>query len=184
MTSQPVQMSVRLNAHETLGGRVLKVDHAGEHGAVGIYAGQIMVARFMAPAMVSELREFISHERRHRALFLSELKRRGLPRCRSYWVCGTGGFLLGILTGLCGTGAISATTAAVERVVLRHLAEQMDALEGKDDAAYAAIASIVSEEQAHHDQSARRASGRFWSKVLTPVVAVSTEAVIWFGMHL
>jgi len=92
--------------------------------------------------------------------------------------------VLGVLTGLCGTGAIWATTAAVESVVLRHLIHQLDALRTADPAAFAAISSIVEDEQAHHDQSARRASGSFWLKVLTPVVAVSTEAVIWFGMHL
>jgi 3-demethoxyubiquinol 3-hydroxylase len=31
--------------------RVLKVNHAGENGAVNIYAGQIISARFTAPGM-------------------------------------------------------------------------------------------------------------------------------------
>jgi ubiquinone biosynthesis monooxygenase Coq7 len=184
MTSYPAPLSARLNANETLGDRVLKVNHAGEHAAIGIYAGQIAVARVTAPHLVAELREFMSHEKRHRAVFWSELQRRGRPRCRSYWLCGGGGFVLGIVTGLCGSAAIHATTAAVENVVLGHLAQQMAALRGKDAAALAAIASIVEEEQQHHDQSARRATGRFWLEILIPVVALSTEAVIWFGMHL
>ena len=66
-----------------LGARILKVNHAGENGAVHIYAGQILVARLTAPALVAELREFRSHEERHRALFAAELQRRGQPRCRS-----------------------------------------------------------------------------------------------------
>ena len=105
--------------------RVLKVNHAGENGAVNIYAGQIFFARITAPAMVAELGEFKSHEERHRAIFWAELQRRNRPRCRSYWLCGIGGFMLGLITGVFGRRAIAATTVAVERVVLRHLEHQL-----------------------------------------------------------
>jgi ubiquinone biosynthesis monooxygenase Coq7 len=184
MTSRTISPSARLNAGESLGSRILKVNHAGENGAVCIYAGQIAVARFTAPGLVPELREFISHERRHRETFFRELQQRGVRRCRSYLLCGAGGFVLGFLTGLCGRGAICATTVAVESVVLRHLEQQLAALEGKDASAVAAIASIVEEEKQHHDKSARQATGSLWEKILTPVVAMSTESVIWAGMHL
>jgi 3-demethoxyubiquinol 3-hydroxylase len=182
---QPMRRAARLRAAASPGDRILKVDHAGEHGAICIYTGQIRMARFTAPGLVAELQEFLSHERRHRALFLSELQRRGVRRCRSYWPIGVAGFALGIVTGLFGRAAIAATTVAVERVVLGHLKEQLVVLDGKDQAAVAAIADIVAEEQAHHDQSAVHAlSGGFWAKILTPVVALSTEAVIWLGMRL
>lgn len=110
--------------------RVLKVNHAGEHGAVNIYAGQILVARLTAPDLVAELREFKSHEERHRATFWAELVRRNQPRCRSYHLCGLGGFVLGLVTGVLGRNAIAATTVAIERVVLRHLADQLSVLRG------------------------------------------------------
>lgn len=168
-----------------LGGRILKVDHAGEQGAVNIYRAQILAARFTAPALVPQLREFKSHEERHRAVFATELQRRGVRRCRSYWLCGIGGWVLGLVTGLLGRHAIAATTVAVERVVLRHLEAQLRELAGKDEAAVAAIAQIVDEERQHHDQSAAHLGpGRFWSRLLSPVVAASTESVIWLGMRL
>jgi len=177
-------LHARLNANESLGGRVMKVNHAGEQGAVCIYSGQIFVARFTARSIVAELVEFKSHEEKHRATFLAELQRRGLPRCRSYWLIGAGGFVLGAATGLLGRRAIAATTVAVERVVLRHLGLQLQFLRGKDDAAVAAISAIIEEEQRHHDQSASHLEiETFWSRVITPVVAISTEAVIWIGMH-
>lgn len=165
--------------------RVLRVNHAGEHGAVNIYAGQIFVARLTAPTVVSELLEFKSHEERHRATFWSELVRRGQPRCRSYALCGLGGFVLGLVTGLLGRQAIAATTVAVERVVLRHLEHQLKVLHHRDAAATAAISSIVEDEQQHHERSAVHShAGGFWPAVLTPVVAMSTELVIWTGMRL
>lgn len=164
--------------------RVLKVNHAGENGAVNIYAGQIFFARFTAPEMVAELVDFKSHEERHRAVFWAELQRRHRPRCSSYWFCGFGGFTLGLVTGLFGRRAIAATTVAVERVVLRHLQHQLETLRGKDEAAVKAIESIVIEERQHHDQSASHITvGHFWQMLLSPIVSASTEAVIWVGMR-
>lgn len=172
-------------AAKSLGDRIIKVNHAGEHGAICIYTGQIHMARLTAPAMVGELTEFRSHERRHRAIFDAELQRRSRPRCRSYWLCGLGGYVLGLITGICGRGAIAATTVAVERVVLRHLEQQLLVLRGNDPAAVSAISAIIAEEQQHHDRSASHIRvGNFWPKVLTPVVSASTEAVIWLGMRL
>ena len=168
----------------TLGARVLKVNHAGEHGAVHIYTGQILVARFTAPSLVNELLEFRGHEERHRTIFASELARRNVPRCKSYWLCALGGFTLGVITATFGRSAISATTVAVERVVLRHLTHQLESL-GDDFEAKKAISAILAEEQEHHDRSAHHAgAGRFWPAVLGPVVGASTESVIWLGMRL
>ena len=80
--------------------------------------------------------------------------------------------------------AIAATTVAVERVVLRHLVHQMELLRSEDEAAIKAISAIVDEERQHHDQSASHVrADQFWSKVLSPVVAASTETVIWIGMR-
>ena len=48
-------------------GRIIKVNHAGEHGAVNIYAGQIAAARLRARELLPELAEFKAHEERHRS---------------------------------------------------------------------------------------------------------------------
>jgi 3-demethoxyubiquinol 3-hydroxylase len=166
-------------------GKIIKVNHAGEHGAVNIYAGQIAVARSRAKALLPELAEFKAHEERHRAVFLRELEQRGLARCRSYWMCAFGGYILGIITGLLGPQAIAVTTVAVERVVLRHLKRQLQDLGGEDVHAVAAISSILTEEQQHHDQSALyiRHQGAL-SGLLGSVVSGATESVIWIGMRL
>ncbi|MFG6416086.1 demethoxyubiquinone hydroxylase family protein [Roseateles sp. DC23W] len=165
-----------------LGARILKVNHAGENGAVHIYLAQAAVARLTAPGMVGELNEFRSHEERHRAIFWAELQRRGRPPCRSYALCALGGWVLGLVTGLLGRAAIAATTVAVERVVLRHLKVQIAQLEASDPAAVRAIAAIVADEQRHHDELAAQVTGGLWVRLLEPVVADSTETVIWLGM--
>jgi len=178
-------IAARLKTGETLGDRVMKVDHAGEYGAACIYAAQAWVARWRAPDMLDELKHFRAHELGHRARFGTALEARGLPRCRSYHFCALGGFALGAITGLLGRGAIAATTAAIERVVLRHLHEQVAALESVDPDATDALRQIIHEEQEHHDKSAARLpENSVWTKVIDPVVTASTETVIWLGMHL
>ena len=145
-----MELTAQLSA-ETLGDRILKVNHAGEHGAVNIYRAQRLACWWRDTSLRSALLEFQTHEEAHRAIFAKELARRSRPRCRSYFLCGLGGYVLGLVTGLCGRASIAATTVAVERVVLRHLDEQLKALRGIDPAAVLAIESILNDGPTHHD---------------------------------
>jgi ubiquinone biosynthesis monooxygenase Coq7 len=165
--------------------RILKVNHAGEHGAVNIYRAQRLACFWRDAELKRELEEFRAHEERHRAIFTAELGRRGVRRCRSYWLCGLGGFTLGFVTGICGRASIAAVTVAIEGVVLRHLAIQLRELDGVDPAAHSAVASILEEEQAHHDRAAQETrQGIFWPRVIRPTVRLATEFVIWTGMRM
>lgn len=167
-----------------LAGRIMKVNHAGEHGAISIYTGQIFMARLTARSLVPELIGFRVDEEKHRAIFYQELQRRGLKRCKSYWLCAAGGYALGAATGLLGAQAISVTTVAVERTVLRHLRRQT-ALLAHDAHAVAAITGILAEEQEHHDQAAQHGPGNgLWGRMLGAAVSGMTESVIWLGMRL
>jgi ubiquinone biosynthesis monooxygenase Coq7 len=165
-------------------GRIIKVNHAGEHGAVNIYAGQIAAARLRASVLLPELAEFKAHEERHRSIFANELKKRGLRRCRSYWLCGVGGYVLGFLTGLMGVRSIAIATVAVERVVLRHLRQQLLDIGITDPDATAAISAILSEEQHHHDHSVThiRHIGPI-DRMIGSVISGATESVICIGMR-
>ena len=165
--------------------RILKVNHAGEHGAVNIYRGQRLACFWRDAQLKRELEEFRAHEEGHRAIFATELNRRGVRRCRSYHACGLGGLVLGLATGFCGRASIAAVTVAVERVVLRHLEIQLRELDGVDPAAHAAIASILEDERTHHDRAAQETrQGIFWPRILKPTVSAATEFVIWTGMKL
>jgi ubiquinone biosynthesis monooxygenase Coq7 len=167
------------------GDRILKVNHAGEFGAICIYTGQIWAASLIAPALISSLDAARRDERRHLRIFADELQKRHLSRCRSYFLCGTGGLFLGVATGLMGPRSIAITTAAVENVVLAHLSRQLVALEQNDPDAYAAISLIVADEQAHHDDAMQNLSASADSKNwLWHCVTAATEAVIWIGMRI
>jgi ubiquinone biosynthesis monooxygenase Coq7 len=149
-------LAARLNLGETIGDRVMKVDHAVEPGAICIYTAQRWFAHWRAPEMVAELDEFLAHERGHRSLFGAELGASGKRRCRSYHFCAVGGLLLGAVTGLLGPDAVAATTVAIERIVLSHMREQLAELQACDMRAAETLRRVIGEEQAHHDLSAAR----------------------------
>jgi ubiquinone biosynthesis monooxygenase Coq7 len=177
-------ISARLNKGEPLASRILRVDHGGENGAVHIYMAQILVCSWRAPDIVAELREFQVHEERHRAAFAAALRERGIRQRVGFSFCALGGFILGLITGLMGRAAVTATTRAVERVVLRHLHQQLAYLKSADSAAYSIVASILDEEHGHYDSTVLAAvSGGVWPSIVEPIVAGATEAVIWIGMH-
>ena len=89
--------------------------------------------------------------------------------------------MLGFVTGLMGARSIALATVAVERVVLRHLQQQLSQIGIADPEA---ISSIVGEEQLHHDQSAvclHRAG--VLDRAIGSVISAATESVIWIGMR-
>jgi 3-demethoxyubiquinol 3-hydroxylase len=172
-------------SRESLASKYLRVDHAGEFGAIQIYRAQIQIGRLFRRPYVVLLEEFIVHERRHLATFTGILAERRIARCRSFFFCGIGGYVLGLITGLLGDQAIMVCTRSVETVVNRHLQEQLAHLQDCDPQAYAAVASIVSDELEHRDVAAKRVVREgIVVRVVDAVVAGSTEAVIWLGMRL
>jgi ubiquinone biosynthesis monooxygenase Coq7 len=161
------------------------VNHAGEFGAVNIYRAQLLVARLIMPSLVPQLEEFIAHERRHLETFADVLRVRRIPRCKSYWFCGLGGFALGLLTSVFGRSGIMACTAAVETVVTGHLVEQLTFLESQGDwEGAAAVRSIVADEEEHKALGIAQGRDSPIFEPLGAVVAVATSSVIWLGMRL
>ena len=138
----------KLTAARTIA-RILKVNHAGEHGAIRIYRSQIAIARWRAPDVVAQLEEMLAHEVSHRARFAEAMPPRRARPCRMLFLWGIGGRLLGGGTALAGRNAIWACTAAVEEAVHRHLNDQLAFLSNRDQELYALIDSIKSEELSH-----------------------------------
>jgi len=182
---QPMDGPATIPAATALGDRILRVNHAGEQGAICVYRAQWLVAGLTAPSMREQLADFLVHEKRHRSIFGAALMQRGLPRARSYVLCSAGGYALGVVTGLLGRRAIAATTIALELVVVRHLNAQRIELATIDPAVAELIASMVEDEQLHHDRSLDEIDiDRGWLRGLRAMVSEATEAVIWLGMKL
>ena len=165
---------------------ILRVDHAGERGAIAIYQAQIWVARRSATDLQEFLATSIDDERRHLMVFEQLMRDRDIIPCRTLSFWGLGGFLLGFTTSLLGRDAILVCTEAVERTVHRHLVDQMDWLATRDVEIVTAITSIQAEELAHLQfaQGERKDLGdALGLRVLDTLVAASTEALIWVSTY-
>lgn len=162
--------------------RIVKVNHAGEYGAIRIYRAQIWVARRLYPDAVEFLEETLRHEIEHCALFLDAMGERGARPCRAMSLWGNGGLVLGFLTALMGRQGIWICTAAVEGAVHRHLDDQLHFLRGRDAALYSLIQSIQHQELGHlHHAQERITKETRWAKALNAFISGSTDVVIWLS---
>jgi len=164
--------------------KILKVNHAGEFGAINIYRAQILVSKLFRRDYVPLLESFMADEKRHLSTFWTEIQRRNGIKCKSYWLCGLGGWVMGFISALFGRPGVMACTWAVESVVVGHLNEQLEYLGQKQDReAYDAVKSILDDEKNHRDVGQNEGG---MSKLYAPIrfmISTFTEGVIRIGMR-
>jgi ubiquinone biosynthesis monooxygenase Coq7 len=164
--------------------RIVRVNHAGEYGAIRIYSAQIAVAGRLWPDVVPALETMLADEIDHCAKFFAAMPARGSRPCRIMQLWSLGGYVLGAATAIMGRRTIWVCTAAVEETVHRHLDEQMHFLARRDAGLHEVIASIREEELAHltHAEQQLAAAPRSRSgRVLHQAIGVITEALIWLS---
>jgi ubiquinone biosynthesis monooxygenase Coq7 len=162
--------------------RILKVNHAGEYGAIRIYRAQLWLARRLYPDVVAFLEETLGHEIEHCAMFRNAMPQRNARPCRIMTLWGNGGFVLGFLTALLGRRGVWICTAAVEATVHRHLEEQLNFLIDRDAELHGLISAIQEQELMHLRHAEQRIGmSSAASRLLSAVIAKTTDAVIWLS---
>jgi 3-demethoxyubiquinol 3-hydroxylase len=162
--------------------RILKVNHAGEFGAIRIYGAQIAMARLLFPEIVPALQHMREDEIRHCRLFRDAMPSRSARPCRVMAFWSLGGFVLGFLTALGGRNMVWICTEAVESTVHRHLEDQLAFLKTRDPKLYALIASIQEEELAHLREAEEKQTARgLGHALLLPVIGALTDLMIWLS---
>ncbi|MFN4297135.1 MAG: demethoxyubiquinone hydroxylase family protein [Brevundimonas sp.] len=171
MANQPDEATRRIR-------RILRVNHAGEHGAVSIYQAQLR--RLKANDEVSGwLNETLDHERRHRTAFLEAMPQRGVKPCRALVIWKSGGSLLGWLSSAFGSVGVLVCTQAVEETVHRHLLEQISFLDRADPELADVVRDILKEEVDHLVYARDRLPQRsLILRMARTLVSVATEALI------
>ncbi|NKF24322.1 demethoxyubiquinone hydroxylase family protein [Solimonas marina] len=165
--------------------QILRVDHAGERGAISIYRAQLLVSKALNRRCVPALQEMLEHEYRHHQAFESLLKARGVGHCYAITLWALGGFVLGTITALLGERAIWVCTSAIENTVNEHLEHQVAFLASADPEALAAVESIRFDEQAHEEHAVNNggASGGLY-RILHGIVRGVTSFAIWLSTKL
>ncbi len=169
--------------------RMLRVDHAGELGAVRIYDGQLAVLG-TSPAAAA-IRHLAKQERCHLETFERLLVRHRVRPTAFAPLWHIAGFALGAASALAGPRAAMACTVAVEEAIEAHYARQIavlkadaetDAASGEDGPLSETLAAFRDDEIAHRD--AGRAHGADDAPAAAPfgaLIRTGCRAAIWLS---
>ena len=113
---------------------IIRVDHAGERGAIKIYEGQLLALKTFKQnePLKSKIEEMKEHEKEHYEYFDNEIKKRNIQPTKLLPLWDIMGVTLGFGTAMLGEKAAMLCTASVEEVIDGHYKDQTYKL-GKDE---------------------------------------------------
>jgi ubiquinone biosynthesis monooxygenase Coq7 len=163
--------------------RMIRVDHAGEFGAVRIYEGQLAVLGHSKAGHV--IREMAEQERRHLERFERLVRERRVRPTALSPLWHVAGYALGAASALLGERGAMACTVAVEEVIDEHYRRQAESL-GEDEAPLRkTIEEFRADELAHRDlalaHDARTAPAH---DLLTAAVKAGSRIAIWLSTRI
>src|SRR5210317_2160506 len=132
---------------------MLRVDHAGEYGAVRIYQGQLAVLgnRAAKKQTADIIRHMEEQEQEHLKTFNDIVASRGVRPTALTPLWHVAGYALGAATAMMGEKAAMACTAAVEEVIDVHCQDQLDEMDDSDPELRDTIARFRAEEVEHRE---------------------------------
>lgn len=165
--------------------RMIRVNHAGEYGAMRIYAGQLSVLSQTDCAPV--LQHMQVQEEAHLAYFQDQLVTRQVRPTVLSPLWHVAGFALGAATALLGKKAAMACTVAVEDAIDDHYSEQLKELQDvpEEESLKNHIEQFRQEELEHRDiglqEGAEKAPGY---SVLYGAIKQLSKTAIWLSTRI
>ncbi len=131
----------------------IRVDHAGERGAIKIYEGQLLALNTFVKddelkKIIEEMKE---HEREHANYFEQEIRRRRIKPTKFLPLWDLLGVGLGFGSTLLGKKAAMLCTASVEEVIDEHYQNQIDQIESDEKELKEKIIKFREDELHHKD---------------------------------
>jgi 3-demethoxyubiquinol 3-hydroxylase len=108
----------------------IRVDHAGERGAIKIYEGQLLALNTLVKneELKKTIEEMKQHEKEHCDYFENEIKKRNIKPTKFLPLWDLLGVSLGFGSTLLGKKAAMLCTASVEEVIDKHYQNQIGQL--------------------------------------------------------
>ena len=105
---------------------IIRVDHAGERGAIKIYEGQLLALKTFKQDenLKKQIEEMKEHEKEHYEFFDQEIQKRNISPTKLLPVWDLLGVTLGFGTAMLGKKAAMLCTASVEEVIDDHYKNQ------------------------------------------------------------
>ena len=113
---------------------IIRVDHAGERGAIKIYEGQLLALKTIKKDdnLKNKIEKMKEHEKEHLEYFEKEIQKRKIKPTYLLPLWDLMGVTLGFGTALLGKKAAMLCTASVEEVIEDHYQNQIKKL-GNDE---------------------------------------------------
>ena len=105
---------------------IIRVDHAGERGAIKIYEGQLLALKTFIndDELKKKIEEMKEHEKEHFEYFDKEIQKRNIKPTKLLPLWDLMGITLGFGTAMLGKKAAMLCTASVEEVIDGHYKDQ------------------------------------------------------------
>ena len=131
----------------------IRVDHAGERGAVKIYEGQLLALNTFVKDddLKKTIEEMKVHEKEHCDFFEKEIKRRKINPTKLLPLWDLLGVSLGFGSTLLGKKAAMLCTASVEEVIDEHYLSQIKQLGNNEKNLKKKITKFRQDELSHKD---------------------------------
>ena len=131
----------------------IRVDHAGERGAIKIYEGQLLALNTVVKnnELKKKIEEMQIHEKEHCDYFEKEIKKRNIRPTKFLPLWDLLGVGLGFGSTLLGKKAAMLCTASVEEVIDKHYQNQISELENDEKDLKSKIIKFRDDEIHHKD---------------------------------
>jgi len=132
---------------------IIRVDHAGERGAIKIYEGQLLALKTFKQdeALKKTIEEMKEHEKEHYEFFDQEIQKRNIKPTKLLPLWDLLGVSLGFGTAMLGKKAAMLCTASVEEVIDSHYKSQTYKLEEDEKELKKKIIKFREDELNHKD---------------------------------
>ena len=132
---------------------IIRVDHAGERGAIKIYEGQLLALKTFKKndKLKRKIEEMKEHEREHFEYFDNEIKKRNIEPTKLLPLWDLMGVTLGFGTAMLGEKAAMLCTASVEEVIDGHYKDQTYKLKDDEEELKKKIMKFRQDELDHKD---------------------------------
>tara|TARA_A100001234_G_scaffold88138_1_gene77722 strand:- start:1303 stop:1836 length:534 start_codon:yes stop_codon:yes gene_type:complete len=161
--------------------RFIRVDHAGERGAVKIYEGQLLALKTICKDSKLEktIEEMKIHELEHRNFFETEIKKRSITPTKLLPLWDLLGVGLGFGSTILGRKAAMLCTASVEEVIDEHYQNQIEQL-GTDEKILKDKIIKFRQDELHHKDIAyeKGATKKGLYSILDKIIKTGSKAAI------
>jgi len=153
---------------------LMRVNHAGEVAAQGLYEGQALTARL--PDVRDKMQRAADEENDHLAWCEQRVEELGQHKSRLNPVWYFGSLAIGALAGVAGDRWSLGFVAETERQVVRHLDEHLQQLPAQDQRSRAILEQMRSDEL-HHATTALEAGGAELPAAIRKLMALTSKVM-------